>query len=65
VVIGEVGLAGEVRRVSQLERRLAEAEGLGFQHALIPAGEARRALPEGLRVHEAPTVSEAIRLCFN
>ncbi len=65
VVIGEVGLAGEIRRVSQLERRLAEAESLGFQHALIPVGKPRRASASRLRLHEAETVSDAMQLCFN
>ncbi len=65
VVIGEVGLAGEIRRVSQLERRLAEAESLGFQHALIPVGKPRGASASRLRLHEAETVSDAMQLCFN
>jgi DNA repair protein RadA/Sms len=37
VVLGEVGLAGEVRLVAQTERRLAEAARLGFTAALVPA----------------------------
>jgi DNA repair protein RadA/Sms len=65
VVVGEVGLAGEIRRVSQLERRLAEAEKLGFQHALIPPGKLRRESSARLRLHVAETVSDAIELCFN
>jgi len=40
VAIGEVGLAGEVRRVPGTARRLAEAERLGFRRAVIPAGSA-------------------------
>jgi DNA repair protein RadA/Sms len=36
--IGEVGLTGEVRRVSAVQRRLAEAARLGFTHALVPRG---------------------------
>jgi DNA repair protein RadA/Sms len=36
VVLGEIGLAGEVRRVVGLDRRLAEAARLGFTHALVP-----------------------------
>ena len=36
VVLGEIGLAGEVRRVTGLDRRLAEAARLGFTHALVP-----------------------------
>jgi len=38
VAIGEVGLAGEVRRVAGIARRLAEAERMGFRRAVIPAG---------------------------
>ena len=37
MAIGEVGLAGEVRRVGGLEKRLAEAARLGFTKAIIPA----------------------------
>lgn len=36
VVVGEVGLSGEVRPVPQLDRRLAEAARLGFRRALVP-----------------------------
>ena len=38
VAIGEVGLAGEIRKVSGVSRRLAEAFRLGFKKALVPAG---------------------------
>ena len=38
VVIGEVGLGGEVRAVSQIERRIKEAEKLGFSRCVIPHG---------------------------
>jgi len=37
VVLGELGLSGEVRRVPQLERRLHESERLGFKQAIVPA----------------------------
>lgn len=36
VVLGEIGLAGEIRRVAGVERRLAEAARLGFARALVP-----------------------------
>jgi DNA repair protein RadA/Sms len=36
VVVGELGLGGEVRSVPQVERRLAEAARLGFTRALVP-----------------------------
>jgi DNA repair protein RadA/Sms len=38
VAIGEVGLAGEVRKVSNLAARLREAERIGFRRAVVPAG---------------------------
>ena len=36
VVIGEVGLTGEVRRVNSIEKRLKEVEKLGFKTCIIP-----------------------------
>lgn len=36
VAVGEVGLGGEVRGVSNIEKRIAEAEKLGFNHIVIP-----------------------------
>jgi len=37
IVLGEVGLGGEVRRISNLEQKLKEAEKLGFNKAIIPS----------------------------
>jgi DNA repair protein RadA/Sms len=37
VAVGEVGLGGEVRRVANMERRLAEAARLGYTKAIVPA----------------------------
>ncbi len=36
IIIGEVGLTGEVRRINQIEKRLKEAEKLGFKSCIIP-----------------------------
>ena len=47
VAIGEVGLAGEIRRVTGTARRLAEAARLGFTHALVPPDPGR--VPAGHR----------------
>ena len=38
VVLGEVGLGGEIRNVSSIEKRIQEAKKLGFKKAVIPAG---------------------------
>jgi DNA repair protein RadA/Sms len=63
LVLGEVGLAGEVRAVSQPEARLAEAARLGFERAIVPAATARRAdLPKGLAVDGVESVGELIDL---
>jgi DNA repair protein RadA/Sms len=45
VVIGEVGLGGEVRAVAQLEHRLREAARLGFKRAVIPSAAKPLATP--------------------
>ncbi|MBJ7593666.1 MAG: DNA repair protein RadA [Candidatus Dormibacteraeota bacterium] len=61
VVLGEVGLGGEVRRASRLDARLAEADALGQVAAVIPEG-GRSAAPRGLRLQRVSTVSAAIGL---
>lgn len=38
MVVGEIGLSGEIRMVSQIEARLKEAEKLGFTKAIVPEG---------------------------
>ena len=63
VVLGEVGLAGEIRRVPNVQRRLMEAKRLGYRQAVRPAGSDvdDSALP-GLRVVEVATIHDALRL---
>jgi DNA repair protein RadA/Sms len=58
VVVGEVGLAGEVRRVAGVGRRLAEAARLGFTSAIVPAGTDDPA-PPGMTVLEVSDVHTA------
>ncbi|WP_438486631.1 DNA repair protein RadA [Streptomyces sp. S186] len=58
VAIGEVGLAGEVRRVTGVQRRLSEAARLGFTHALVPSDPGR--IPDGMRVLEVADVGQAL-----
>ncbi|MFE6778577.1 DNA repair protein RadA [Streptomyces sp. NPDC057702] len=59
VAIGEVGLAGEVRRVTGVQRRLSEAARLGFTHALVPSDPGK--IPPGMRVLEVADIGEALR----
>ncbi|MEO6821011.1 MAG: DNA repair protein RadA [Candidatus Nanopelagicales bacterium] len=60
IAFGEVGLSGEIRRVTGTERRLSEAARMGFTHALVPAGSGPG--PDGLVVREVALVSDAFDL---
>jgi DNA repair protein RadA/Sms len=63
VLIGEIGLSGELRWVSQMILRLREAAKLGFKSAVIPRRTSHaEVLPEGIRVLEARSLQEALRL---
>ncbi|MBB6627421.1 DNA repair protein RadA [Nocardioides sp. KIGAM211] len=69
VTMGEIGLAGELRRVRDLPQRIAEAARLGFQLAVVPQepGRSRSRSPEswtvdGMRVLDVPDVMAALRL---
>ena len=63
---GEVGLSGELRSVSQLERRLAEAERLGFKRCVLPQGSMRNGdKPKSkMALLPAATLREAIGLAL-
>ena len=61
VVLGEVGLGGEVRPVLQLERRLGEAAKLGFKRAIIPESQRMEAQGCLAQVTTVATVGEAVR----
>ncbi|MEV0697388.1 DNA repair protein RadA [Saccharopolyspora sp. NPDC050389] len=60
IAVGEVGLAGEIRRVSSVGRRLAEAARLGFDRALVPPDAGP--LPKGVRATVVSNVSEALKI---
>lgn len=62
VFIGEVGLGGELRSVSQLEKRLIEASKLGFTKAVVPSFSLKGVkIPQGMDVLGAKTLKEALR----
>ncbi len=62
VVIGEIGLAGEIRPVEALERRLKEALNMGFKKAVVPAGNLplNQSLP-GITVTGVQLLLEALK----
>ncbi|MDZ4159017.1 MAG: magnesium chelatase domain-containing protein, partial [Anaerolineaceae bacterium] len=65
VLIGEVGLSGELRWVGQMHARLREAAKLGFKAAIVPrlvkAGEPA---PEGIEILEARSLRQALSLAL-
>jgi DNA repair protein RadA/Sms len=61
VAIGEVGLAGEVRKVSNLAARLREAERIGFRRAVVPAGsEGLDSFKGAMSIQAVHTITEAM-----
>jgi DNA repair protein RadA/Sms len=77
IALGEVGLAGEVRIVPGVQRRLAEATRLGFKYAVVPRGSLeladgsplKRADPqlssyEGMKVMEVDSLQQALQVAF-
>lgn len=64
VVIGEVGLTGEVRAVSQVDKRIMEAMRLGFKNCIIPAGNKKTIKQmkdlEGMKIQAVENVQEAL-----
>jgi DNA repair protein RadA/Sms len=69
VAMGEIGLAGELRRVRDLPQRIAEAARLGFRVAVVPEEPGKRGGPngsseivDGMRVLAVPDIGSALRL---
>jgi DNA repair protein RadA/Sms len=60
-VIGEVGLGGEVRRVSRTEVRLAEAAAVGMETVILP-DTYHGPVPDGLRCHRVSNLIQAVAL---
>ena len=61
VAIGEVGLTGEIRSVSNLNQRLGEVVRLGFKTCIIPKNSSEKLeIPEGLTVYQVRNLQEAI-----
>ncbi|HHT35589.1 MAG: DNA repair protein RadA [Candidatus Wallacebacter cryptica] len=62
-VIGEVGLSGEIRGVSQIEARLKELAKLGFKRAVIPAVGGK--VSSDIKVTQVKTISAALEVVFS
>ncbi len=65
VAIGEVGLTGEIRSVTQLNQRIAEVARLGFEYCIIPKNNSEKLdLPAGLTVYPVRNLMEAIEIAL-
>lgn len=63
VLIGEIGLSGELRMVGQIQTRLKEAAKLGFRRAVVPRRlRKNEPWPKGIEVIEARSLKEALAL---
>ena len=66
ILIGVVGLGGEIRSVTKLEDRLKESIALGFTEVVAPKASIDRlkAKPKGIKLHPVSHVVEAFRIIF-
>jgi len=65
VAFGEVGLAGEVRQVPEISRRITEAQRLGFSFAMAPATpQPLKNIPDGIRVFQVENIAQALDIAF-
>lgn len=63
--VGELGLTGEVRRVTRIEQRVSEAQKLGFKRVLVPANNLQGwTPPKGIQVVGVSTLSQALKLAL-
>jgi DNA repair protein RadA/Sms len=65
VVLGEVGLTGEVRAIGQIDNRIAEISKMGFTRCLVPRSNVKRVpKKEGIGIIGVKTVEEAVEELF-
>jgi DNA repair protein RadA/Sms len=64
VFVGEVGLGGEVRPVSQAERRVAEAANMGMKRVFLAERSVSKRLPRDIEVVGARTILDVFRRLF-
>lgn len=66
ILIGEVGLGGEIRSVSQLESRIIESKSLGFKTIIAPGASVQRlkSTHSGIKIIGVSTVTEAFQYLF-
>jgi DNA repair protein RadA/Sms len=63
-LIGELGLTGEIRGVSQIEQRVKEAEKFGFERCIIPEMNAGRLQSGSMKIHPVRTIEEVLEILY-
>ena len=65
VVLGEIGLTGEVRAIGQVDNRISECRKMGFTRCLVPESNLKRlAAAGGLEIAGVRTISEVVENLF-
>jgi DNA repair protein RadA/Sms len=65
VILGEIGLTGEVRAIGRVETRVAEAKKMGFNRCIVPKSNLKRTTGmKGIKLIGVKTVSEAMENLF-
>ncbi len=65
VILGEVGLSGEIRRIAQVEARISELEKLGFKNVITPKLPKSFDRERKIKIFEVKTIGDFVRLCFS
>lgn len=67
VILGEVGLTGNVRSIPRIEQRISEAKKLGFKRFIIPEGNLKQvnSIPHTIKIKGVRTIQEVMTLVFN
>jgi DNA repair protein RadA/Sms len=65
VIIGEISLSGEIRNVSNLEKRIYEAQKLGFKKAIVPKLNKKLSDNYDIEIIQVPRLLDAIKECVS
>jgi len=66
VILGEVGLGGEVRSINNLYHRISESSKLGFKEAIFPKSNLNKKIEKlGIRLYPVKNVKEAFQIILN
>lgn len=65
VIIGEIGLSGEIRAVNNIEKRIKEAQKLGFKKAIIPDSNSLGEKITGIEIVQVKRLIDAISACVS